>query len=155
MKSKTLIKLNLWLLFTIVVNLVPPLNIVKSQNLILAENLISLNSAEGEKLLMESKARADYIPLTINFTTQNNLAYCGVASIAMTLNALNLPAPEAYEYNTFNKSYPTFTQNNIFNQDTDTIITATQVSRGGMTLEQLGQLLTTHQGFSKSNFTIV
>lgn len=110
-----------------------------SQTLPLSENLIDFNSPIGEKLLFESEARQDYIPLIFQFTTQENLAYCGVASMAMVLNALNIDAPFAPE---FRRNY--FTQENVLNEQTDSIIPANLVARQGMTLEQLGGLLRTY-----------
>ncbi|WP_013323642.1 phytochelatin synthase family protein [Gloeothece verrucosa] len=108
------------------------------QTLPLAPNLINFNSTEGEKLLLQSKARQDYFPLSIHFLTQENPAWCGVASIVMVLNALGISAPE----DPVHKPYHAFTQTNLFdNPKTSQIITAEQVSRQGMTLQQLGQLL--------------
>lgn len=141
MNSKKIIKFNLIFSAIVVVTFFITNNSVRSQNLIISENLIYLDSMEGEKLLTESKAKADYIPLIINFALQDNLAYCGPASITMALNALKIPAPEAYEYKYLDRSYPIFTQDNIFNENTDKVITAKQVARGGMTLEQLGDFL--------------
>jgi len=37
-----------------------------------SQDLINLNSDSGEQLLMESKARKDYLPLSIHFVTQSN-----------------------------------------------------------------------------------
>lgn len=54
---------------------------VLAQTLPLSSNLIAFNSAEGEQLLLESKAQKDYWNLSMQFVTQNNQAYCGVASI--------------------------------------------------------------------------
>jgi len=113
---------------------------VLAQNLPLAPNLINLNSQEGERLLMESKVRQDYLPLSIHFTPQQNKAYCGVASSVMVLNALSVPAPEAPEYGQFHF----FTQNNFLNRKTDSIITAEVISKQGITLDQLGELLKAH-----------
>ena len=111
---------------------------VLAQTLPLPRNLIPFNSAEGEQLLMASKARQDYIPLSIQFVTQNNLAYCGVASSVMVLNALSIPAPVAPQYGSFHM----FTQDNFFNNEqTQKVVTADVVSNKGMILEQLGQLL--------------
>ncbi len=62
-----------------------------AQNLPLSKNLINFNSNEGEKLLIESNAKKDYIPLSIHFVTQNNQAFCGVASMVMVLNAIAIP----------------------------------------------------------------
>ncbi len=88
--------------------------------------------------MLESKARKDYWNLSMQFVTQNNQAYCGVASIVMVLNALSIPAPVAQEYS----PYHVFTQNNFFNNEqTKKVLSPEVVSRQGMTLEQLGQLL--------------
>ncbi|MGD2182169.1 phytochelatin synthase family protein [Lusitaniella coriacea] len=110
-----------------------------SQTLPLTENLINFNSIAGEELLIASQARRDYLPLSIQFETQENRAYCGVASIVMALNALAIPAPLAPEFGT-NR----FTQKNVLNEDTARVLTAEEIARQGMTLAQLGQLLATH-----------
>lgn len=111
---------------------------VLAQTLPLNTNLINLNSQEGQKLLIESQSREDFFPLSSQFVTQNNQAYCGVASIVMVLNSLGIPAPEAPQY----KPYRVFTQENFFSSEkTQTVITAEDVSRQGMTLDQLGGLL--------------
>lgn len=111
-----------------------------AQTLSLPQNLINLNSSEGEKLLIDSKALQDYFPLSSQFITQKNQAYCGVASSVMVLNALAIPAPEAPEYAPFRL----FTQENFFNAKTEQVITSNTVARQGMTLEQLGNLLETY-----------
>lgn len=112
-----------------------------SQSLPLSKNLLNLNSDNGETYLIESDARADYLPLTLHFVSQDNLAYCGVASMVMVLNALEIPAPIAAQYSTFR----TFTQDNFFNNPkTEAVIAAQTVARMGMTLEQMGQLLASY-----------
>jgi len=112
-----------------------------AQTLPLPQNLINFNSTEGEKLLLESPALQDYFPLSIQFVTQKNQAYCGVASSIMVLNALAIPAPQAPEYG----AYRLFTQDNFFNAQTQNVITAEVVAQKGMTLEQLGKLLESYQ----------
>ncbi|HEY9811186.1 MAG TPA: phytochelatin synthase family protein [Halomicronema sp.] len=113
---------------------------VVAQMLPVKDNLINLNSSEGEQLLIESKARADYLPLILQFVTQDNLAYCGVASMVMVLNALEIPAPEAPQYGKFRL----FTQENFFNEKTRQVVDSQVVARKGMTLEQLAQLIATY-----------
>ncbi|MBW4611909.1 MAG: phytochelatin synthase family protein [Desmonostoc vinosum HA7617-LM4] len=114
---------------------------VFSQTLNLSPNLIGFNSPAGEKLLIDSKSRADFFPLSMQFITQNNQAYCGVASSVMVLNSLQILAPEAPQY----KPYRVFTQENFFNnENTKKVITPEVVSRKGMTLEQLGGLLASY-----------
>jgi hypothetical protein len=114
---------------------------VLSQTLPLSPNLIGFNSDEGEKLLIDSKSREDFFPLSTQFITQNNQAYCGVASIVMVLNGLGIPAPEAPQY----KPYRVFTQENFFsNEKTKEVIPAEVVSRKGMTLDQIGGLFASY-----------
>jgi hypothetical protein len=114
---------------------------LSAQTFVLPANLINLNSDRGEKLLLESEARQDYIPLSIQFVTQDNLAYCGVASMVMVLNALAVPAPTTSQY----RNWRIFTQENVFNQlETQRVMTPEQVTRRGMSLAELGKLLETY-----------
>jgi hypothetical protein len=108
-----------------------------AQTLPVPSNLITLNSSEGEQLLLESKTREDYWPLSLQFVSQKNGAYCGVASSVMVLNALAVPAPSAPELG----PYKTFTQENFFNEQNQKVLPAEVVSRQGMTLDQLSKLL--------------
>ena len=109
---------------------------LQAQRLPLSENLTSLLSPEGQTLLQNSKAQADYIPLMSQFVTQANGAFCGVASAVMVLNALEIPAtvpsPWAQRY---------FTQDNIFNEKTEEVIPRSVITREGMTLAQLSDLI--------------
>lgn len=74
----------------------------------------------------------------MQFVTQHNQAYCGVASIVMVLNGLQIPAPEAPQYS----PYRVFTQENFFNNEaTRKVLAPEVVSRMGMTLKQIGQFL--------------
>ena len=114
---------------------------VLAQTLTLSPNLIGFNSPEGKKLFVESKSRDDFFPLSIQFVTQTNQAYCGVASIVMVLNSLGITAPEAPQY----KPYRVFTQENFFsNEQTKKVTTAEVVSRQGMNLEQIGSLIASY-----------
>ena len=82
------------------------------------DNLISLASEQGEHLLLDSEAREAYWPLSIQFVTQKNHVYCGVASIVMVLNALGVEAPSTPEFEPFN----TFTQDNVLNEETEKVL---------------------------------
>ncbi|MDM9382651.1 phytochelatin synthase family protein [Chlorogloeopsis sp. ULAP01] len=117
-------------------------NNIYAQTIPVSSDLIDFTSSQGEKLLIESRSRQDFFPLSTQFLTQNNQAYCGVASSVMVLNALGIPSPEAPEY----KPYRIFTQENFFNNEATRKVIAPQVvARMGMTLEQLGKLLASHQ----------
>ncbi len=109
---------------------------VVSQTLSLPPTLTSLTSTQGERLLRESQAQIDFIPLSSQFVTQENQAFCGIASIVMVLNALSVPAPIATEWK---RNY--FTQDNLFNAQTEAIISRQQIERQGLTLAQLAAIL--------------
>jgi hypothetical protein len=113
---------------------------VQAQTLPLPEGLIDLRSDQGEQLLEDSDALEAFVPLSATFVTQKNQAYCGVASIVMVLNALQLPAPAVPEYD----PYRTFTQDNLLDEKTDKILPREVLARQGMTLDELGGLLATH-----------
>jgi hypothetical protein len=111
-----------------------------AQILALPEPLISLNSEQGAHLLLESEANRAYWPLSIQFVTQKNQAYCGVASLVMVLNALGIPAPDTPEFEPFK----TFTQDNLLNEATETILPKATLNRIGMTLDQIGSILASY-----------
>ena len=113
--------------------------VAQAQTLPLPDNLIDLRSHQGEDLLRESDAYEAFVPLSVNFVTQENQAFCGVASIVMVLNAMQLPAPSVPAYD----PYHTFTQDNFLNEKTEAILPREVLSDQGMTLDQLGALLAT------------
>ena len=108
-----------------------------AETLPLPDNLIDLKSPKGEALLLETRALEAYFPISVAFETQKNQAYCGVASIVMVLNAIRAPAPTTPEYQPYN----VFTQDNVLNEKTDAILPRAVLARQGMTLDQLGQIL--------------
>ena len=110
-----------------------------AETLALPDKLIGLASPQGEALLKET-ALDGYGPISINFVTQKTQAYCGVASMVIALNALNVPAPTSPEY----KPYATFTQDNVLDERTDAILPRDVLDHHGMTLDQLGGLLGIH-----------
>jgi hypothetical protein len=145
MNSKTLKNINSLLKTVILATCLTTTNTI-AQTLPLPPNLINFNSDEGKKLLIESKSREDFFPLSTQFITQVNQAYCGVASIVMALNSLGIEAPEAPQY----KPYRVFTQENFFNNKaTQQVISAEIVSRQGMTLEEMGKLISSYGAKAK------
>jgi Phytochelatin synthase len=110
---------------------------VSAETLPLPEPLIGLNSERGARLLLESEANRAYWPLSIQFVTQKNQAYCGVASLVMVLNALGVPAPASPEFEPFK----TFTQDNLLNEETEKVLPKEVLSKIGMTLDQIGGIL--------------
>ncbi|WP_199296975.1 phytochelatin synthase family protein [Synechococcus sp. FACHB-909] len=103
---------------------------------------IPLMEPAGMDLLVASTAaRADYGPLAEQFLTQANLAYCGVASAAMVLNSLAVPAPAVPGYG----RYRFWTQENVFEVPAGRqVVSAEVVRRQGMTLAELAGLLAAH-----------
>lgn len=110
-----------------------------AQTLPLPDTLVDLRSNDGEALLRGSEDAEAFVPLVANFVTQKNQAFCGVASIVMVLNALQLPAPAVPEYD----PYKTFTQDNFLGDRTEAILPKTVLAEQGMTLDQIGALLAT------------
>src|SRR5215212_5644631 len=111
-----------------------------AQTLPLPQNLINLNSNQGSALLHDSEALQSYWPLSIQFVTQKNQAFCGVASIVMVLNALGVPAPSTPEFEPFK----TFTQDNLLDEETEKVLPVSVLSKIGMTLDQIGGILNTY-----------
>ena len=109
----------------------------RAQHAGLPTSLVALDSPEGQRLLVEADARSDFFGLAQSYTTQMNPGYCGVASIVMVLNALQVPAPTATEW-----SAPVFTQDNVFNDKAKTVLQPG--FRGGMTLQQLADIVQSH-----------
>ena len=51
----------------------------------IADELVKLETQQGQQLLFRSAARAAFLPLVSAFETQKNQTYCGVATIVMVL----------------------------------------------------------------------
>lgn len=107
-----------------------------AQTLPLPEPLTALPSPAGQALLRDSEALADYVPLSSQFVTQSNQAFCGVASVVMVLNALDIPAPLAPAWD---RGY--FTQENVFNDQTEAVIPQSVIARQGLTLAELAGIV--------------
>lgn len=108
-----------------------------AQPLAVSGGLVDLRTPQGEQMLLESHALDAYVLLSVNFVTQRNQAFCGVASIVVALNAMAIAAPSTPEY----EPYHTFTQDNLLDERTEAVVPRQSIERRGMTLDQLGQLL--------------
>jgi hypothetical protein len=126
-----------WLVFAVPLALGLLDDPAAAETLALPESLTSGSSEAGGRLFFESDARQSYFPLANNFLTQKNQSYCGVASIVMVLNALQVPAPAAPEY----APYRIFTQDNLLDERTDAILDKEQLIKKGLSLDQIGALL--------------
>ncbi len=110
-----------------------------AETLALPPNLVGAASDAGQALLVEAEARAAYFPLADNFVTQKTQSFCGVASMTMVFNAMAIPAPAVPEY----APYTTFTQDNVLDEKTETVIPRATIEKMGMTLDQLGAAIAT------------
>lgn len=97
----------------------------------LASPLIDATSIEGRSLLESTPFRVDHDPLSNHFVTQSRRAYCGVASSTIIVNALRNPNPP-------------LSQQTLFTPQASTVRSSIAVTFGGLTLEQLAELLRAH-----------
>jgi len=98
-----------------------------------AVDLVYLNTPAGAERLVAAKFKQHFFFVQPYVESQQNLAFCGPASIASTLNSLDIPRPAAGPL----FPYRFFTQENIFTPATQRIKSATQVSLSGMTLAEV------------------
>ena len=109
----------------------------RAETLPLPADLVALPSEQGEALLFGAEARSDFAPLSAQFVTQVNPAFCGPATIAMVLNALELPRPPSDA----TLGLGLFDQDNVFSVAAEAAKPRAEVLRGGMTLDDLGAFL--------------
>ena len=102
----------------------------------LPNNLINFSSQTSLELLKED-LNLNTLKLLSNFTTQQTLSYCGVASSVIILNSIDIPAPLAFP----NAPFHYFTQDNFFNDKVNKIIPQAEVLKQGITLTQLAKML--------------
>jgi hypothetical protein len=92
-----------------------------------------LNTPGGEQRLLTSKIHDPFFSVQPYVETQQNLAFCGPASIVAVMNSLGTPRPaESHLY-----PYNFYTQDNIFNADTQRVKSFVMVSISGMTLDNV------------------
>jgi Phytochelatin synthase len=127
--------------------------------------LVPFASQEGMARLARSGARADFPHLANEFESQENKAFCGVASAVVVLNALRdrddrYPKPEDPRLSpagmspSFDPLFHRFTQSDFFTPGTDAIKRKDEIlgaprtpgapRSGGLQLRQLAQLLSAH-----------
>lgn len=102
-------------------------------------NLIAFDSPAGIKLFKESDHKAAFWKLMPYFTTELGLAYCGIASSSMVLNAVDITPPSTPSH----APYKIFDQQNFFTPEVLKIITPAEVNFHGATLAQITQSLKT------------
>lgn len=115
------------------------LNVHALPTLPVPSNLIAFDSATGIKLFRQSQHKVAFWKLMPYFTTEKGLAFCGIASAVMVLNALNIEpslTPEHAPYRIFN-------QDNFFNAKTLKITTPAIVNYHGASLAETTEALNT------------
>jgi hypothetical protein len=104
----------------------------------LPDNLINLTGKSGMSLLKRDLSE-NTLKLLDQFTTQESVTYCGVASVVMILNAININPPVASKY----QPYRYYTQEDFFTEKVQKIISQQEAAIIGITLEQLGKIIET------------
>ncbi|HEX5650905.1 MAG TPA: phytochelatin synthase family protein [Steroidobacteraceae bacterium] len=101
------------------------------ENLPLASDLIAISSAEGRQLLAATPLKTDYHQLEPFLLPQVRRAFCGPATSAAVINAALRPRTRV-------------TQSSLFDTATSAVKSELAVSFGGLTLEELTELLRAH-----------
>lgn len=104
----------------------------------LAAQPVYLNTPEGIQRLNQSDPREPYYQVAPYVDTQENMGFCGPASIAAVLNSFSdLSRPTASRY----APYRYFTQGGLFNAETSQIKSYEAVARSGLTLSEASRFL--------------
>jgi hypothetical protein len=100
--------------------------------------MIALGSPAGQTLFAQATAKQSYWPLSAHYESQENQAFCGIASLVIVLNSLNIAAPQPAGF----APYHFFTQDDLFAAGGSTIFQPQWIEHHGLTLDQLGQIAT-------------
>lgn len=104
----------------------------------LAAQPVYLNTPEGIQRLSRSDLREPYYQVAPYVDTQENMGFCGPASIVAVLNSFSdLSRPTASRY----APYRYFTQGGLFNAETSQIKSYEAVARSGLTLSEASRFL--------------
>lgn len=103
----------------------------------LGADLVFLDSEQGQERLLRAERHHQFFAVQPFLEFQQNLAFCGPASIAATLNSLGIARPAVASLG----PYRYFTQDNIFNPVTEAIKQREAVATRGMTLAELASFL--------------
>ena len=100
--------------------------------------LVYLDSAAGTDRLLKADYNQQYFAVQPFVDTQENLAFCGPASMAAILNSL---PKEQRPVSPQLKPYPYFTQDTFFNVNTASIKSRQATLQSGLTLQQSADML--------------
>ncbi len=102
-----------------------------------AAEIISVDDPVAAPIFDQAKAKAGFWKLMQSFESQVDQTYCGIASAVTVLNSLDVPAPPSpsiYPYRRFDEF-------NIFTEAVLAIKAPKVVHLGGLTLDELGQVI--------------
>lgn len=108
-------------------------------NLSFADRLVYLDTLEGAQRLENADLNQQYFSVAHYVDTQENLGFCGPASMAAALNslpAINRPQPPSLD------GYAFFTQRSLFTPQSSQIKTYDVVANEGFQLQQAREFLT-------------
>lgn len=101
------------------------------------KKIIPLSSQAGIAIFSQSNHQ-NYWRLAQYYITQDNLSFCGIASIVMVLNAANIPAPKVFP----TEKYRLFTQENLFSFDgVNALLDQDDTAWAGMSFRNVRQAL--------------
>lgn len=111
---------------------------VSGFSLALNNNLISIQSGKGQKLLSTSSNAYDFWQLDRYFSPQMNLGDCGIDTAVMVLNAAGIKP----NYKTIYHPLDIFSQRNIFNDpNVKKHFSLNHIAHHGLSLNQEAQIL--------------
>lgn len=102
-----------------------------------AGELVYLNTPQGAERLVAAKLHDQFFAVEPYVESQQNLAFCGPASMAAVLNSMGIPRPPADALG----PYPFFTQDNIFTPATEQIKSRARVASRGMVLAEFTEFI--------------
>lgn len=103
----------------------------------LGAELVYLNTPEGSERLVTARLRSQFFAVQPYVDSQQNLAFCGPASIAAVLNSLGIERPAVGRLG----PYRFFTQDGVFTPATQEIKRYEEVATRGMTLAEVTAFL--------------
>mmetsp|Transcript_23316 Transcript_23316/g.69259 ORF Transcript_23316/g.69259 Transcript_23316/m.69259 type:complete len:349 (-) Transcript_23316:2104-3150(-) len=117
----------------------------------LPAELTPLTSPAGQTMLFEAEYRSDALALLASYVAQVNGAFCGPASSVTVLNALAVGQPlQASGTYLDEPEYAYYTQDNVFDADSERVVPRSSVLRNGMSLAELASFLAAHRGVNAS-----
>lgn len=107
-------------------------------NVGLADQTVYLNTTEGIQRFNRTDLREQYYQVAPYVDTQENMGFCGPASMAAVLNSFSsLSRPTVSRY----APYRYFTQGGLFNAETSQVKSYEAVARSGLTLSEASRFL--------------